>query len=140
MDPVIQLYCAAAAFLLTHCVSSTPLRGALVGAIGEKAYLGVYSLAAFATLGWMVWAYNRAPLEPLWQGLRLLPALAMPFAFVLLACGLLSINPTAVGAARHLRGQGCVCFREGGAHTVWLNPSNRKIASVPSPPEKTRGI
>ena len=32
---------------------------------------------------------------------------------------------------RHLRGQGCVCFREGGAHTVWLNPSNRKIASVP---------
>jgi predicted RNA binding protein YcfA (HicA-like mRNA interferase family) len=32
---------------------------------------------------------------------------------------------------RHLRGQGCVFVREGGAHTVWLNPSNRKIASVP---------
>ena len=32
---------------------------------------------------------------------------------------------------RHLRGQGCVFFREGGAHTVWLNPSNRKITSVP---------
>jgi predicted RNA binding protein YcfA (HicA-like mRNA interferase family) len=32
---------------------------------------------------------------------------------------------------RHLRGQGCIFFREGGAHTVWLNPSNRKIASVP---------
>ena len=32
---------------------------------------------------------------------------------------------------RHLRGQGCVLFREGGAHTVWLNPANRKIASVP---------
>jgi len=32
---------------------------------------------------------------------------------------------------RHLRGQGCVFFREGGAHTVWLNPSNRKIATVP---------
>ena len=32
---------------------------------------------------------------------------------------------------RHLRGQGCVPFREGGAHTVWLNPPNRKIASVP---------
>ena len=32
---------------------------------------------------------------------------------------------------RYLRGQGCVCFREGGAHTVWLNPSNRKISSVP---------
>ena len=32
---------------------------------------------------------------------------------------------------RHLRGQGCILLREGGAHTVWLNPSNRKIASVP---------
>lgn len=32
---------------------------------------------------------------------------------------------------RHLRGQDCVFFREGGAHTVWLNPANRKIASVP---------
>ena len=32
---------------------------------------------------------------------------------------------------RHLRRQRCVFFREGGAHTVWLNPSNRKIASVP---------
>src|SRR5258708_7529182 len=28
---------------------------------------------------------------------------------------------------QHLRRQGCVFFREGGAHTVWLNPSNRKI-------------
>jgi uncharacterized membrane protein len=105
MDPVAQLSLAAAAFLATHFVSSTPLRGALVGAIGEKAYLGVYSLAAFATLGWMIWAYGRAPVEPLWPGLRLLPAIVMPFAFMLVACGLLSINPTAVGAARHLRGQ-----------------------------------
>ena len=32
---------------------------------------------------------------------------------------------------QHLRRQGRVFFREGGAHTVWLNPSNRKIASVP---------
>jgi predicted RNA binding protein YcfA (HicA-like mRNA interferase family) len=32
---------------------------------------------------------------------------------------------------RHLREQGCLFFREGGAHTVWLNPSNRRIASVP---------
>ena len=105
MEPSAQLYYAAAAFLATHFVSSTPLRGALVKAIGEKAYLGVYSLAAFATLGWMIWAYGKAPLDPLWPGLRLAPAILMPVAFVLIACGLLSINPTAVGAARHLRGQ-----------------------------------
>jgi mRNA interferase HicA len=32
---------------------------------------------------------------------------------------------------RHLRGQGCILFRQGGSHTVWLNPRNRKIGSVP---------
>ena len=32
---------------------------------------------------------------------------------------------------RHLREHGCARFREGGAHTVWLNPANRKIGSVP---------
>lgn len=103
MDPAAQLYYAAAAFLATHFVSSTPLRGALVKAVGEKAYLGVYSLAAFATLGWMIWAYGKAPLEPLWQGLRLAPAIALPFAFVLLAGGLFARNPTMVGADKLLK-------------------------------------
>ncbi len=46
MDPSAQLYFAAAAFLATHFVSSTPLRAVLAKGIGEKAYLGVYSLAA----------------------------------------------------------------------------------------------
>ena len=32
---------------------------------------------------------------------------------------------------RHPRGRGCVFYREGGAHSVWLNPANRKITSVP---------
>ena len=103
MDNGSQLLFATAAFLATHYISSTPLRGVLVRTLGEKAYLALYSLLAFATLGWMIWAYNRAPLEPLWVGLRWLPAVAMPVAFVLAACGLLSRNPTAVGAARLLR-------------------------------------
>jgi hypothetical protein len=33
---------------------------------------------------------------------------------------------------QHLRKQGCIFFREGGAHSVWLNPSNRKIARCPA--------
>jgi len=103
MEPGSQLYYATAAFLATHYVSSTPLRAALVKAIGEKAYLGVYSLAAFATLGWMIWAYGKAPPEPVFEGLRLAPAILMPFAFVLIACGLLSRNPTLVGADKLLR-------------------------------------
>ena len=32
---------------------------------------------------------------------------------------------------RHLRQHGCVFYGEGGAHTIWLNPERRKIASVP---------
>ena len=103
MDPAALLWLASVAFLGTHFVSSTPLRKALVGALGERAYLGAYSLAAFATLGWMIWAYGRAPIEPLWTGLRLAPAIAMPFAFILIACGLLSGNPSAVGAGRLLK-------------------------------------
>jgi uncharacterized membrane protein len=102
-DNGAQLYYATAAFLATHFIASTPLRPALVRGIGEKAYLALYSLAAAATLGWMIWAYNRAPLEPMWIGLRWLPAVAMPFAFVFLACGLLSRNPTLVGAEKLLK-------------------------------------
>ena len=98
MEPLLA---ATAAFLATHFLSSTPLRGAAVRAIGEWPWRAAYSLVAIATFGWMIWAYNRAPYEPLWTGLRHLPAAVMPFAFVLLACGY-ARNPTAVGAQKLL--------------------------------------
>jgi uncharacterized membrane protein len=102
MDPLAQLALASAAFLAAHFVSSTPLREAIVRRVGEKAYLALYSLAAIATLGWMVWAYNHAPAQRLWPGLKLLPAILMPFALILLAAGVLGKNPTAVGQSRVL--------------------------------------
>ena len=102
MDYGAQLYYATAAFLATHFITSTPLRAALVKGIGERAYVAAYSALAFATLGWMIWAYGKAPPEPVFPGLRLAPAILLPFAFVLLACGLLSRNPTMVGAERLL--------------------------------------
>jgi uncharacterized membrane protein len=98
-----QLLLACALFLATHFVPSTPLRGALVRTLGQWGYTGLYSLVAFAGIGWMVWAYGKAPLEPLWQGLRLAPAIALPFAFVLLAGGLFARNPTMVGADKLLK-------------------------------------
>src|SRR5690349_10700503 len=91
------LVAATAAFLVTHLVSATPLRARLVAALGEWPYRGLYSLAAFATLGAMIWAYIGVPREPLWPALRFLPLLAMPLAFVLIACGYFR-NPTMVGA------------------------------------------
>jgi uncharacterized membrane protein len=97
-----MLVAATIAFLATHFVSSTPLRPALIGAIGEWPYRGLYSLVAFLTLGWMIWAYADAPREQLWIGHRTLTFIAMPLAFILIACGYWR-NPTMVGAERLLR-------------------------------------
>ena len=103
VTPTAELLAATAAFLATHFVSSTPLRPALVARLGEWPYRGAYSLVALATLVWMIVAYKAAPSQPLWSGLRLAPALVMPAAFILLACGY-ARNPTAVGADRLLQG------------------------------------
>jgi uncharacterized membrane protein len=103
MNPMTHLALATAAFVGTHYVSSTPLRAAVVKTLGENAYLGLYSLVSFATLGWMIWAYPRAPAATLWPGLRLAPLAAMPVALVLLVCGLMSRNPSAVRQQGALR-------------------------------------
>lgn len=97
-----MLIAATIAFLATHFVTSTPLRPALVSAMGEWPYRGVYSLVAFITLGWMIWAYVGAPREFLWSGFRPLPYVVMPLAFVLIACGYWR-NPTMVGADKLLK-------------------------------------
>lgn len=105
MSPLTKLFLATAAFLATHYLSSTPLRTKLVGALGANGYLVLYSAIAFATLGGMVWSYYRAPFVGLWHvpGLRYVPLVVMPVAMILIACGLLTRNPTMVGAERLLR-------------------------------------
>jgi uncharacterized membrane protein len=105
VDPASQLYYATAAFIATHFISSTPLRTALVARMGDKAYVGLYSLVAFATLGWMIWAFSKAPPEPNFTPVRWLPMVLMPFAFVLLACGLFARNPTLVLAEKLLKSE-----------------------------------
>jgi len=105
MDPIAHLALATLVFLATHFVASTPARRPLVEALGEKAYLGAYSLVSFVTIGWMAWAYLRAPFQPLWQvpGVKLWPLVVMPFALVLVASGVMTRNPSAVGQAAALR-------------------------------------
>ena len=97
-----MLVAATLAFLATHFVTSTPLRPALVNVMGEWPYRGLYSLVAFLTLGWMIWAFAAAPREPLWAGMRGITYAVMPLVFVLLACGYWR-NPTMVGADRLLQ-------------------------------------
>ena len=98
MNPFTHLIVASLAFLATHYVASTPLRGVLVKTMG-KAYLGAYTLIAFATLGWMIWAFYHAPFVNLWYAvaLRPVPLVVMPFALIFIVCALGTPNPTLVG-------------------------------------------
>jgi uncharacterized membrane protein len=97
MNPMAHLALASALFLASHYIASTPLRAKLVARLGN-AYLGLYTLAAFATLGYLIWAYLRAPAMGLWYSpaLRHVPLAVMPFSFILVASALMTRNPTAV--------------------------------------------
>jgi uncharacterized membrane protein len=98
------LLAATIVFLATHFITSTPLRPVIVNRIGEWPYRGAYSLIALITLVWMGWAYANAPREQLWVGIREIPYLVMPLAFVLIACGYFR-NPTMVGAEKLLKSE-----------------------------------
>jgi uncharacterized membrane protein len=103
MNPMTHLILAAVAFLAMHYISSTPMRAKLVAVLGG-AYLALYSLLAFVTLGWMIWAFYHAPFVNLWYAvaLRPVPLVVMPFALVFVVCGLTSPNPTLVGREKLL--------------------------------------
>jgi uncharacterized membrane protein len=99
---MIQLIVAALFLLVSHFgISSTPVRPWLVARIGERTYLGLYSLIAFGAIAWLIRAYARAAYVELWPvtaGTALVPLIVMPFALVLAVAGLSTPNPTAVGA------------------------------------------
>ena len=103
VDTTLYLIIATLVFLGIHIVPSTPLRALAVKSIGEGAYVGLFALASLAGLVWMASAYKGAPIQALWPGLRLVPIAALPFAFILLVCGLLGRNPTAVAQAGALK-------------------------------------
>ena len=99
---MIELFLAATLLLATHYgISSTPLRGWLVARMGERPYLVLYSLVALGAVIWLIFAYRGAPYIELWQvpaWSAWLPLIVMPFALLLLVCGVSTLNPTAVGS------------------------------------------
>ena len=107
-----QLIAAALFLLASHFgISSTPLRPWLVARLGERAYLGLYSLIALGATLWVIRAYARAPYVELWPvtaATALVPLIVMPFAFVLAIAGLSTRNPTAVGAPADALGRDAV--------------------------------
>jgi uncharacterized membrane protein len=106
---MVELLAAAALLLASHFgVSSTGLRGALVGRLGEGPYLGLYSLVALAAIAWLVVAYGRAPYVELWPAAawtRWVPFLVTPVAALLIVAGLSGPNPTAVGQENTLESE-----------------------------------
>lgn len=102
---MINLWAAAAFFLALHLlVSGTGLRSRLVGAIGEKPYMALFSLASIGGIVWLCMAYNATDdvpnrlywVAPIW--LVHAAPLVMIIAFLFALIGLTTPNPTAVKA------------------------------------------
>lgn len=102
-----MLLIALASFVGTHLLLSHALRAPLVAAVGEKGFVGVYSLVAFATLGWAMWVWDRTEAVPLWGAPSWLYWAAVPV--MLLACVLFvgsvsAPNPALMGDLRDTSG------------------------------------
>jgi uncharacterized membrane protein len=100
MDGMTALTLATLAFVGGHfLLSSAPVRTPLAGALGERAFAGVYSVLAIAVFIWMLTSYGKAPHVELWPSvtiLRFIPLAVMPLAILFLVGGYTQRNPTAV--------------------------------------------
>jgi uncharacterized membrane protein len=106
MTPVGWIAFWAVLFVISHLViSAAAVRPRLMAALGEKAYRGIYSLVAFATLGPLIYefAVNKHAGPMLWfirqhDPVRWLVWLLMLLAFVLFVASLINPNPASLGA------------------------------------------
>lgn len=64
MTPQAGLFLSAIAFVGLHFLLSHPLRGSLVGKLGEKAFQGLYSVLALLTFGLMIYFYRVIGRQP----------------------------------------------------------------------------
>ncbi len=100
---------AVAFFVGIHAVPAIgSVRAAAVGAMGENAFRGVFSLVSAAGMVWVVWAYIQAPVldNVLWTGRHGAKHTAlwmMAISFILFVCSLTSPNPTIAGAEKLLK-------------------------------------
>jgi uncharacterized membrane protein len=98
---------AALAFIGVHVLTSTPIRAAIVGRIGEAAFQALFSLLSVVLFAWLIWAYGAAPNVAVWPAAtwaRHLPLSIMPFAFIFLAFGLTNPSPAIKGVEGRLKG------------------------------------
>ena len=69
-EALTPLIAASITFVGTHFALSHPLRASLVKALGPMGFMGLYSVVALASFGWMVLAFRAigAGGSPLWDG------------------------------------------------------------------------
>lgn len=105
-----SLIIAALFLLATHIgISSTGMRPRLIAALGERVYRILYSLISLIAIVWLVTSWRAAPWVELWPSgpaVRHLPFLIMPFALLMVVCGVSQPNPTAMGAAAETTARG----------------------------------
>ncbi len=105
-----QLILSVVVFVGGHVlISGTGLRSALVRGVGERAFQGVFSVFALATLVWVALAYRVAPIVPAWAppaGLRWLTFVLVALAVWLVVAGVMTRNPSSAGQADALKTPG----------------------------------
>ena len=58
------LIAGLAIFFGIHLLTSTPIRGVLVGLMGEKPYKGIFSIISLVGLGLMIWGFGMSRYGP----------------------------------------------------------------------------
>ena len=101
-----SLALATAAFIGGHfMLSSLPVRHRLIGIMGENGFRGIFTIVAFASFTWMLYAYNSAPYIELWplnDFLHMVALLVLPFACLLAVVGITTRTPTGRGGEKLL--------------------------------------
>lgn len=96
------LISTALIWLVLHLgLAGTAIRGRLVARLGEKGFLGVYSLLSVASIAGLCAAYASSSAERMWilpDWLGWVLVAAMLPAFILFVASVARPNPTAVGA------------------------------------------
>ena len=92
------------AFLASHAIPARPyVRRRLVGLVGERLYIALYSAMSLFLLGWLFRSAGEAPYVELWPAMdwqRLVPQFVVPVAFAVGTIGLFTANPLSLSAYR----------------------------------------
>jgi uncharacterized membrane protein len=93
-------------------IASSGARDFLVRRLGEKRYRVFYQLVTLVVFAWLIAAYRRAPLHFLWVTPEIVKAAMLPvvlLGFLLSVPGIMTRNPTVVGAEKLFEQDDIVC-------------------------------